>query len=156
MKNVFFMKKWNLTWKNVVESHFLMKIWKLEDQYTIIFLLALFPEEPREIHFFEKSLEHVGFNFRKIIEKCTKWLQNEDLGVPIPGIRTKFRSESNGDGPGPPNPGFRAEIYKNSRYTAPWRKLCYLRGILGAYLKGILGECLWGILKACLRAGGVP
>ena len=103
------MKKLNSACKNAVEIQIMINLWKLEDQYTIIFLLALFPEEPREIHFFEKSLEHVGFNFRKIIEKCTKWLQNEDLGVPIPGIRTKFRSESNGDGPGPQNQIVRVE-----------------------------------------------
>ncbi len=32
-----------------------VKTSKLEDQYAIIFGLALWPEEPREIHFFKKS-----------------------------------------------------------------------------------------------------
>ena len=109
MENRFLMEKWNVTCKNAVEIQIMINLWKLEDQYTIIFLLALWPEEPWEIHFFEKSFEHVGLDFRKMIEKCTKWSQNEDLGVPIPGIRTKFRSESNGDGPGPQNPVFSDE-----------------------------------------------
>ena len=51
--------------------------------------------------FFRKEFRTCRSHFRKMIENCTKWSQNEDLGVPIPGIRTKFRSESNGDGPGP-------------------------------------------------------
>ena len=89
-----------------------MKISKVEDQHTIIFHRSVWPEGPREIHFFEKSFEHAGLDFWKMIEKYTKWLQNEDLGVPIPGICTKFRSESNGDGPGPQNPDFRVDNQK--------------------------------------------
>ena len=58
MKNTFFMKKWNVTCKNQVKSHFLINLWKLEDQYRIIFQLALWPEEPREIRFFRKTSRH--------------------------------------------------------------------------------------------------
>ena len=100
MANMIFMKNLNVTCKNAVAFYLLINIWKLYDQYRIIFHLELFVE---------KSFEHVGLDFRKIIGKCTKWLQNEDLGVPTPGIRTKFRSESNGDGPGPQNPLFGIE-----------------------------------------------
>ena len=58
------MKKWNVTCKNAVEFQTMINLWKLEDQYTIFFLLALWPEEPREIHFFEKSLKHVDLDFQ--------------------------------------------------------------------------------------------
>ena len=34
-----------------------MKTFELEDQYAIIFSLALWPEEPYEIDFYEKSLD---------------------------------------------------------------------------------------------------
>ena len=125
MKSRFLVKKWNVTCTNAVKLHFLMNIWKLEDQYTIIFLLAVFPEEPWEIHFFEKSLEHVG----RIFGKLSKNVRN--------GIRTKIsacrylESARNFD-PNPmalvPDPKIRVlgpKIYKNSRYTAPWQKLYY-------------------------------
>ena len=59
-----------------------------------------------------KSFERFDLDFRNMIEKCMKWHQNEDLRVWIPGIGWKFRAESNGDGPGPPNRHFRVE--KNS------------------------------------------
>ena len=74
MKNMFLMKKWNSACKNAVEIQIMINLWKLEDQYTIIFLLALFPEEPREIHFFEKSVEHVGLDFQKMFENWWKWV----------------------------------------------------------------------------------
>ena len=32
-----------------------VKTFKLEDQYAVILGLAVWPEEPREIHFFKKS-----------------------------------------------------------------------------------------------------
>ena len=48
-----------------------------------------------------------------------KWHQNGDLGVWIPGIGSKFRSESNGDGPEPQNSFFWGvgKSYINFRYT---------------------------------------
>ena len=51
----------------------MINIWKFEDQYTIIFHLALWPEEPREIHLFEKSFEHIDLDFLK---KCPKSDEN--------------------------------------------------------------------------------
>ena len=56
-----------------------------------------------------KSFERFDLDFRNMIEKCMKWHQNEDLRVWIPGIGSKFRAESNGDGPGPQNQNFRFE-----------------------------------------------
>ena len=56
-----------------------------------------------------KSFERFDLDFRNMIEKCMKWHQNEDLRVWIPGISSKFRAESNGDGPGPQNLDFRVE-----------------------------------------------
>ena len=110
----------NFTCKNAVEIQIMINLWKLEDQYTIIFLLALFPEEPWEIHFFEKSLEHVG----RIFGKSSKNARN--------GFRTKIsgsrylESAQNFD-PNPmamvPDPKIRflgSKIYKNmcKKYTA--------------------------------------
>ena len=62
--------------------------------------------------FFDKQFQRFDVDFRDIIGKCMKWHQNEDLRVSIPGIGSKFRAESNGDGPGPQNLNFRVE--KNS------------------------------------------
>ena len=56
-----------------------------------------------------KSFERFDFGFRNMIEKCMKRHQNEDLRVSIPGIGSKFRAESNGDGPAPQNLNFRVE-----------------------------------------------
>ena len=58
------------------------------------------------------SFERFDFGFRNMIEKCMKRHQNEDLRVSIPGIGSKFRAESNGDGPRPQNLNFR--VGKNS------------------------------------------
>ena len=73
MKNVFFMKKSSLTCKNQVKAHFLENLWKLEDQYRIIFHQALWPEEPREIRFFRKTSRHEVQDFPN---KCLKRLWN--------------------------------------------------------------------------------
>ena len=125
MKNVIFMKKWNVTCKNAVESHFMINLWKLEDQYRIIFHLAVWPEEPREIHFFEKSLEHVGRIFGK-------WSKNARNGFRTKISGSRYLESARNFDPNPmatvPDPKIRflgSKIYKNSRYTAPWRKLCY-------------------------------
>ena len=39
-----------------------MKTFELEDQYAIIFILALWPEEPNEIDFYEKSSVSLNIN----------------------------------------------------------------------------------------------
>ena len=76
------------------------------------------------MHFFEKSFEHVGLDFRKIIEKYTKWHQTKISG-------SRYLESARNFDPNPmatvPDPKIRflgSKIYKNSRYTAPWRKLC--------------------------------
>ena len=49
-----------------------VKTSELEDQYAIIFGLALWPQEPREIHFFKKT----GFRKKCSVEnvkKCRNW-----------------------------------------------------------------------------------
>ena len=66
--------------------------------------------------FFDKQFARFVVDFRNMIEKCMKWHQNEDLRVSIPGIGSKFRAESNGDGPRPQNLDFRVEK------TVFWRK----------------------------------
>ena len=51
-----------------------VKTSKLEDQYAIIFGLALWPQEPCEVHFFKNS----WFSQKVIIKKCQIW---DDLGL---------------------------------------------------------------------------
>ena len=53
-ENRFLPKNWNFDGNFQSKSQFLVKTSKLEDQYTKLFNLALWPEEPPEIHFFEK------------------------------------------------------------------------------------------------------
>ena len=145
MKNVFFMKKWNVTWKNQVKSRFLENLWKIDIQYTIIFHQALWLEKPWKIHLFKKSFEKFGLDFHGICEKYPKWSQNGDLGVWIPGIGSKFRSESNGDGSGPQNPDFWVDkLDFNSRSTAPGGN--YVLGINGSKARR-RKNTLW--LKSC-------
>ena len=50
------------------KTQLVMKISNVENQYEIIFHRSVWPEEPREIQFFEKSFEHVDLDFRKIPE----------------------------------------------------------------------------------------
>ena len=79
-----------------------MKSSKAEDQYEIIFHQSDWPEQPREMHFFEKKT--VGMKSRIARENdgnCSKLLQKIVFEVWRPGSGSKFRSESNGDGPGP-------------------------------------------------------
>ena len=45
-----------------------MKTSELEDQYAVIFSLAVWPEEPREIDFFKKS----WFSQNMFVRKCQK------------------------------------------------------------------------------------
>ena len=106
MKNTIFIKKWIVTCKTAVKSHFMTNLWKLEDQYRIIFHQALWLEKPWEIHLFEKSFEKFGPDVHGICEKYPKWSQNGDLGVWIPASVSKLRSESIGDAPGPQKPFF--------------------------------------------------
>ena len=49
-----------------------MKTSELEDQYAIIFSLALWPEEPHEIHFFKKTGFHKKCSFENV-KKCQNW-----------------------------------------------------------------------------------
>ena len=49
-----------------------LKTFELEDQYAIIFGLALWAEEPHEIHFFKKKLVFAKSVLRKC-QKCQNW-----------------------------------------------------------------------------------
>ena len=49
-----------------------MKTFELEDQYAIIFSLALWPQEPHEIHFFKKTGFHKKCSFENV-KKCQNW-----------------------------------------------------------------------------------
>ena len=105
------MKKWNLNGKNAVESHLLMKILKLEDQYTIIFLLALWPEEPWEIHVFEKSVEHVDLDFQKMSEingNGREWVRHGSPRADIRRGRSYKLSDASGHPPDAIYGGFNA------------------------------------------------
>ena len=96
------MKKLNSACKNAVEIQIMINLWKLEDQYTIIFLLALFPEEPWEIHFFEKSFEHVDLDFQKcpkIDENGSEWVRHESPRVHIRRGRSCKVSDASGRPP---------------------------------------------------------
>ena len=46
-----------------------VKTFELEDQYAIIFSLALWPQEPHEIHFFKKTGFHKKCSFENV-KKC--------------------------------------------------------------------------------------
>ena len=111
MKNRFLMKKWNSACKNAVEIQIMINLWKLEDQYTIIFLLALFPEEPWEIHFFEKSFEHVGLNFPKCLkinENGSEWVRHGSPRAHIRWGRSYKLSDASGRPPDAPWGRFKA------------------------------------------------
>ena len=58
-----------------------MKTSKLEDQYTKLFNLALWPEEPPEIHFFEKCWS------KKSSKKSSKNIFPENVQNPFPWTR---------------------------------------------------------------------
>ena len=57
-----------------------MKTFELEDQYAIIFGLALWPEEPHEIHFFKKK----WFSQKVVVRKFQKIQTIHEMG---PGWR---------------------------------------------------------------------
>ena len=57
-----------------------VKTSKLEDQYAIIFGLALWPQEPREIHFFKKTGFHKKWSSENV-KNNTNW---HEMG---PGLR---------------------------------------------------------------------
>ena len=48
-----------------------VKTFELEDQYAIVFGLALWPQEPHEIHFFKKN----WFSLKVFVQKCKKMLK---------------------------------------------------------------------------------
>ena len=60
-----------------------MKTFELEAQYAIIFGLALWAEEPHEIHFFKKTFfaKSVRLEMSKIVEIGTQWVQDGDDGL---------------------------------------------------------------------------
>ena len=61
-----------------------VKTSKLEDQYAIIFSLALWAEEPPEVDFFKKKLvfaKSVRSKMSKIVKLGTKWVQDGDDGL---------------------------------------------------------------------------
>ena len=45
-----------------------VKTSELEDQYAVIFSLAVWPEEPHEVHFFQKELVSTKLVVRKIAQ----------------------------------------------------------------------------------------
>ena len=49
-----------------------VKASELEDQYAIIFSLALWPQEPHEIHFFKKTGFHKKCSFENV-KQCQNW-----------------------------------------------------------------------------------
>ena len=49
-----------------------VKTSELEDQYVIIFGLALWPQEPHEIHFFKKTGFHKKYSFENV-KSCQNW-----------------------------------------------------------------------------------
>ena len=62
----------------------LMKTSKLEDQYVVIFGLALWPEEPHEVHFFQKNVfsqKMVVVKFQKIFKIELKWFPMAPFGL---------------------------------------------------------------------------
>ena len=57
---------------------------ELEDQYVIIFGLALWPEEPHEVHFFKNMcfLQKRSSNkFQKIVRIELKWVPVAPFGL---------------------------------------------------------------------------
>ena len=61
-----------------------VKTFGLEDQYAIIFSLALWPQEPHEIVFFSKKLvfaKSVRSKMSKNVKIGTKWVQDGDGGL---------------------------------------------------------------------------
>ena len=81
------MKKLSFTYKNAVEIQITINLWKLEDQYTIIVLLALFPEEPWEIHFSKRVSNMSILNFKKLPKIDEHGLEWVRLGSPRADIR---------------------------------------------------------------------
>ena len=49
-----------------------LKTFELEDQYAIIFGLALWPQEPHEINFFKKTGFHKKCSFENV-KKLQNW-----------------------------------------------------------------------------------
>ena len=60
-----------------------VKTSELEDQYAIIFGLALWAEEPREIHFSKKLVfaKSVRSKISKNVKIGMKWVQDGDDGL---------------------------------------------------------------------------
>ena len=60
-----------------------VKTFELEDQYAIIFSLALWPEEPPEMHFFKKTgfRKKCSFENAKNVKIGTEWVQDGDGGL---------------------------------------------------------------------------
>ena len=72
----FFMKKWDVTCKNAVEFHCMINLRKLEAQSKIIFHLALWPEEPWEIHVVLKEFRTCRSWFSKHVRKSMNMVLN--------------------------------------------------------------------------------
>ena len=62
-----------------------VKTSKLEDQYAVIFGLALLPQEPHEVHFFKKKklvfAKSVRSKMSKNVKIGMKWVQDRDDGL---------------------------------------------------------------------------
>ena len=80
-----FLEKWQgFNVKMHQDRHISMKTFELEDQYAIIFGLALWPHEPHEIHFFKKkffSAKSVPSKISKNVKIDMKWVQDGDDGL---------------------------------------------------------------------------
>ena len=80
-ENRVIMKKWNLIGKNKYFRHFLMKTWNEEDPYGILFHIAVCPEGPWGIVFFEKSSENQNPKNPRNIKNPLFRVQNQDFWI---------------------------------------------------------------------------
>ena len=81
MKNWYFLKKLNLIGKTRWNRKVLVKSWWVEDQYRIIFYVALWPERPQGIDFFEKSWELESDRRPESLKIDKNWAQGTTLGI---------------------------------------------------------------------------
>ena len=60
-----------------------VKTSKLDIQYTKLLVWVVWPEEPSEIHFFEKCSEFGSQNFQKNMKNGPKWVGNRRILMKI-------------------------------------------------------------------------
>ena len=92
------MKKMHQNYQKTVQTS------ELEDQYAVIFSLALWPEEPREIDFFKKSCFHPRLSSTKvkqIIKIELKLVPVAPFGLILSQNGSQCIQEAFGSPPGP-------------------------------------------------------